>query len=446
MSIRVIEPEQTFEKLMKDRIDNIFRQYLKEYSKDKHLRKLYYNFIHTRYSNDNDRQRNEDLIILLNFLKTQLDIDFKDSKRAQEAHDFMKKYEKLLERRAKLDVKASNIHRKIDRIDDMKDAYYPFYSAIQSLLITFQLTEKEKKREKERGAVRANQQLSLASNFDEVLQVIPFTLFGVSRKEMDPKHLKLFESYMRNVRDEYKEKDYDDVSPFSSDWFRANYPKFQKYMVQNLSFTENEATKFFKKFNALKDKLLYTDTPFTGTDRIKFFSYLPTYSALIELEERKYLPANKALPETTINRKEFIKVSRSSSALTKFALDKVFGGVFNNDEVFVKLFKDYIDKYIFDWDRFWDQYRYRNNVEYDEKGGMDKEYVDLVKDIKTTYEPWSKKQRKDLANYVNNLERKLDVFTKEGEYAEPIINNKFRLLSLTLMIYAPFADAFLNYT
>lgn len=305
-------------------------------------------------------------------------------------------------------------------------------------------SSKKTKRVVRRGKVthtqRANKELNLASNFDEVLQVIPFTLFGVSRQEMDPKHRKLFESYMRKVRDE--EKDFSDVSTFSSDWFRTNYPKFQKYMVQNLSFTADEATKFFKKFNALKDKLLYTHTQFTGINRIKFFSYLPTYSALIELEERKYLPAKSAVTESTINQKEFDKVSRSSKAFTKFALNKVFHGAFNNDELFVTLFKDYIDTYIFDWDRFWNQWRYRNTIEMDEKGGMDDEYLDLVKYIKNTYEPWSKHYRKFLANYVKNLERKLDVFTKEGD-SQPIKrNNEFRLLSQTLMIYAPFYEAF----
>ena len=286
--------------------------------------------------------------------------------------------------------------------------------------------------------VRANRQLELASTPGELLQLIPFTLFGVSRKEMDPKHLKLFEKYMISI---FAMKEFNDFSEYNSDWFRANYPKLQKYMVQNLSFTESEATKFFKKFNAFKDKMLYTDTH-KITDTIKFFSYLPTYSALIELEERKYLPANKALPETTIKRKDFDKVSRKSLVFTRFALSKVFGGAFNNDKLFVTLFKDYIDTYIFDWDRFWDQWRFRNTVELGEKGGMDNEYLDLVKYIKYVYEPLSKKQRKNIANYVKNLERKLDVFTKEGDSQSIKKNNEFRLLSQTLMIYAPFADAF----
>jgi hypothetical protein len=147
--IRVIEPEETFEKLMKDRENLIFYRYLRDYSKDKQLRKLYYNFMHTRYSNEDEYQRNNDLIILLDFLKTHLEIDFSDSKSRQEAEAFMKKYEKLLDSKAKLQTKDRQIMMKIDDIDYMKDAYYPFYSAIQDMRIAFKQKEKEKKHQKE---------------------------------------------------------------------------------------------------------------------------------------------------------------------------------------------------------------------------------------------------------------------------------------------------------
>jgi hypothetical protein len=149
MNIRVIKPEETFEKLMKDRENLIFYRYLRDYSKDKQLRKLYYNFMHTRYSNKDEYESNRDLIILLNFLKTHLEIDFSDSKSTKKAEAFMKKYEKLLDSRAKLTTKDLQIMRKIDDIDYMKDAYYPFYGAIQSMRIAFKQKEKEKKYKKE---------------------------------------------------------------------------------------------------------------------------------------------------------------------------------------------------------------------------------------------------------------------------------------------------------
>jgi len=260
----------SFESDIKEIVNTIFNKYLPDYSKDKQLKKLYYNYIHTDLSNEKGAPNN-DKWILTKFLKPQLNIDFSDSenKDTQEAHAFVKKYLKINSRRLSLKKKADAIHKKIDDLDIMVFAYYPFYSVIWDGHQTFLENEKRKKR--------------LMNSVRRSKEVIDYEL----PKDTPPKLQKLFNDYVKDIHPILSNPHaHGDELLIGTIEFREKYPKLYKYLDKHLSTTTAEKHQLFKLFNKLDDKIL-SGLEIKNYDKLRFITLLPYYSVLIGREEVK---------------------------------------------------------------------------------------------------------------------------------------------------------------
>jgi len=425
----------SFENDIKEIVNTIFNKYLPDYSKDKQLKKLYYNYIHTDLSNEKGKQ-NPDKKILLNFLKPQLEIDFSDNenKDTQEAHAFVKKYQKINGRRLSLKKKADAIHKKIDDLDIMVFAYYPFYSVIWDGHQKFLENKKLKKRLKEEMKKKV-------MNYE-----LP--------KDTPPKLQKLFNDYISDIHPKIFNLDYhpDDLFIGSID-FRIDYPKLYKYLDKHLSVTEDENVKLFKLFNKLDDKIQALIS--TDYDKLRFITLLPYYSVLVGREEKTRMkPRGKIHVVKKLNIDTFAKAGRKFNSFFNFATNEMLGGIYNDYPQFLVLYSKYLKSFYspttlkLSYDKlqnFVILWRYRDlvpgtqyvNVENYKFG---KEYTDLVEFLKKFLKDTPKKGRKSLINNVNSITDKLTLFT--GQDMTGSRRDHFAFLALQLLVYAPFADAY----
>lgn len=286
--------------------------------------------------------------------------------------------------------------------------------------------------------------------------VINFVLNRVIKDE-PPKLKKLFIDYIKDIYYNFFVVEGDTF--IGSYDFRIDYPKLYKYLDKHLSVTEAEKVKLFKIFNKLDDILVgrsEINDPITWDDKFKFFILLPYYSVLVGREEKKKTKSRNIPKRTHVAKLSidtFAKASRKFNSFFNFATNEMLGGIYNDYPEFLVLFAKYLKSYFYSssdiklliLEVFVQDWKRRNQIQgydYMEYGKLNETYTNLVEFLKNFLKDTPKQGRNSLINGVYSITDKLRLFEREDITGRR--KDHFAFLALQLLVYAPFADAYLQ--